>query len=125
MPPVARRLWPALDRVEAVDRYTVRFVNATPDVTLEGRISCRGSEIISRRAYEEAASWLDYARKPIGTGAYKVREYRPDNMLILDAHDAYWGGRPPVKTLRLIEVSEVSSRINGLLSGEYQFACDI
>jgi len=36
VPPVARRLWPALDRVEAVDKSTVRFINATPDVTIEG-----------------------------------------------------------------------------------------
>jgi peptide/nickel transport system substrate-binding protein len=36
VPPVARRLWPALDRVDALDRYTVRFVNATPDVTIRG-----------------------------------------------------------------------------------------
>ena len=31
VPPVARRLWPALDRVEIVDKHTVRFINATPD----------------------------------------------------------------------------------------------
>jgi peptide/nickel transport system substrate-binding protein len=54
-----------------------------------------------------------------------VREFRPDNMLILDAHDEYWGGRPPIRTLRFVEVPEVSSRVNGLLAGEYQFACDI
>ncbi|WP_158747824.1 ABC transporter substrate-binding protein [Acidisphaera sp. L21] len=125
VPPVGRRLWPALDRVEAVDKYTVRFVNATPDVTMEGRISCRGSGIISQRAFNEAASWLDYARAPVGTGPYKIREFRPDVSLTMDAHDAYWGGRPPIKTLRLVEVPEVSARINGLLTGEYQFAADI
>jgi peptide/nickel transport system substrate-binding protein len=125
IPPVARRLWPGLDRVEIIDRHTVRFINATPDVTLEGRMAAMGSEIVSRRAYAEAASWLEYARKPVGTGPYAIREFRPDVSLTLDSHDAYWGGRPPVKTLRLVEVPEVSSRINGLLSGEYQFACDI
>lgn len=125
IPPVARRAFPALRGVEIVDRYTVRFVNATPDVTLEGRLAATGSEVISRRGYEEAASWLDFARRPVGTGPYKVREFRPDTMLILDAHDDYWGGRPPIRTLRFVEVPEVSSRINGLLSGEYQFACDI
>ncbi len=125
IPPVARRLWPGLDRVEIVDRLTVRFVNATPDVTLEGRMAAMGSEIVSRRAYDAAATWLEYARKPIGTGPYAIREFKPDVSLTLDAHDAYWGGRPPVKTLRLVEVPEVSSRINGLLAGEYQFACDI
>ena len=123
--PVGRQRFPSLVRVEAVDRYTVRFVNATPDVTLEGRIAATGSEIASRRGYDDAESWLAFARKPIGTGPYRVREFRPDNMLILDAHDEYWGGRPPIRTLRFVEVPEVSSRINGLLSGEYQFACDI
>src|SRR5580698_6542326 len=125
IPPVARRLWPGLDRVDIVDKLTVRFVNTTPDVTIEGKLSALGSEIVNRRAFAEAASWLDYARKPVGTGPYAIREFVPDTSLTLDAHDAYWGGRPPIKTLKLVEVPEVSSRINGLLSGEYQFACDI
>ena len=125
IPPVARRFWPALDRIDIVDKYTVRFVNATPDVTMEGRISTLASSIISGRAFEEAPSWLDYARKPVGTGPYKVREYLPDNMLILDGHDEYWGGRPPIRTMRIVEVPEVSGRVNGLLSGQYQFACDM
>ncbi len=125
VPPVARRLWPALDRVDVVDRNTVRFVNATPDVTLAGRISCRGSGIVSRRAFDEAASWLDYARAPNGTGPYRVREYKPDVSLLLEAHDEYWGGRPPLRSIRLVEVPEVPARVAGLLAGEYQFACDI
>ena len=125
IPPVGRRFWPALDRVVAVDRYTVRFVNATPDVTMEGRLSTTASGIISGRAFEEAPSWLDYARAPIGTGPYKVREFRPDVSLTMDAHDDYWAGRPPIRTLRLMEVPETSARINGLLTGEYQFAADV
>jgi len=125
IPPVARRAFPALRGVEVTGARTLRFVNASPDVTLEGRLAATGSEIISRRGYAEAASWLDFARKPVGTGPYRVREFRPDAMLILDAHDDYWGGRPPIRTLRFVEVPEVSSRVNGLLSGEYQFACDI
>ena len=125
VPAVARRHWPALKSVDVVDANTVRFVNATPDVTMEGRISAGGSEIVSRRAFEQAASWIDYARKPIGTGPYKVRDYKGDNILTLDAHDEYWGGRPPIKTLRFVEAPEVSARVNGLLSGLYDFACDI
>ena len=39
IPPVARRLFPAVDRVEIIDKHTVRMINATPDVTLEGRLS--------------------------------------------------------------------------------------
>jgi len=125
VPPVARRLWPALDRVEAIDKYTVRFVNATADLAMEGRISGRGSGIVSRRAFDEAGSWLDYARAPVGTGPYRVAQYRPDVSLLLEAHDEYWGGRPPLRSIRLVEVPEVPARVAGLLAGEYQFACDI
>lgn len=125
IPAVARRAWPDLVRVEAVDRYTVRFHNGSPDVTLEGRLARYGSDIMSRRGWDEAASYLDWARKPITTGPYKVVEFRPDNSLTLEAHDEYWGGTPPLKSIRFVEVPEVASRVAGLLSGQYQFACDI
>ena len=125
VPAVARRAWPALERVEAVDRHTVRFHNATPDVTLEGRLSRSGSSIMSRRGFDEASTWLEWARRPVTTGPYKVAEFRADQSLSLVSHDEYWGGRPPLRQIRFVEVPEVSSRINGLLSGEYQFASDI
>ncbi len=125
IPATARRSWPDLVRVEAVGKYVVRFHNATPDVTLEGRLARYGSDIMSRKGWEDSASYLDWARKPVTTGPYKVVEFRPDNMLVLDAHDEYWGGRPPIKRIRFMEVPEVPSRVAGLLSGQYQFACDI
>jgi peptide/nickel transport system substrate-binding protein len=125
VPAVAKRSFPALEKVEAVDKYTVRFTNRTPDVTLEGRIGRLGSDIISRRAYEEAKTWVDWARAPIATGPYKVREYAPDQSLVLDAHDDYWGGRPPLKSVRLVVVPEVATRINGLLAGQFDFICDV
>jgi peptide/nickel transport system substrate-binding protein len=125
VPGIGRRLWPALAGVEAVDKYTVRFHNATPDVTLEGRLYSFGSQIANRRAWSEAATYADWARKPVTTGPYKVAEFRPDVSLTLVAHDDYWGGRPPLAQIRFVEVPEVASRINGLLSGEYDFACDL
>ena len=125
IPPVARRLFPAFDRVDIIDRYTVRIVNGTPDVTLEGRMSAQGAGIVSGQAFNDAATWLEYARKPVGTGPYSIRDFKADTSLTMDAHDAYWGGRPPIKTLRLVEVPEVSARVAGLLAGEFQFACDI
>ena len=125
IPPVARRLFPALDRIDIIDPYTVRIVNGTPDVTLEGRMSATGAGVVSGRAFNDAPTWLEYARKPVGTGPYRIREFKADTSLTMDAHDEYWGGRPPIKTLRLVEVPEVSARIAGLLAGEFQFACDI
>jgi peptide/nickel transport system substrate-binding protein len=125
VPGVGRRLWPALKGVEVVDKYTVRFHNATPDVTLEGRLYSFGSQITSRRSWDEAKTYMDWARKPVTTGPYMVADYRPDVSLTLAAFDEYWGGRPPLQQIRFVEVPEVASRVNGLLSGEYDFACDL
>ena len=125
VPAVAKRLLPALEKVEAVDKYTVRFTNRTPDVTLEGRLGRMGSDIISRRAFSEAKSWMEWSRAPVATGPYKVREFVPDQSLMMDAHDDYWGGRPPLKSVRLVVVPEVATRINGLLAGQFDFICDV
>ncbi len=122
---VARRHWPTLSRVEVTGPHTLRFVNAAPDVTLEGRLSAGGSEVIGAAAFRGAASWADYARHPVGTGPYKVAEFRPDVSLLLEAHDGYWGGRPPLRAIRFVEVPETASRVNGLLSGQYDMAADI
>ena len=125
VPGTARRLWPALRGVEIVDRYTVRFHNATPDVTLEGRFYAGGPQITSKRAWDEAKTYAEWARSPVTTGAYKVEEFKPDVSLTLVAHDEHWAGRPPLERIRFVEVPEVASRVNGLLSGEYDFACDL
>lgn len=125
VPAIARRLWPSLERVEVLDKYTVRFVNAVPDVTMEGRLARMGSQIISKRAFMEAKDWMSWARNPVSAGPFKIKEFRPDNVLVLEAHDTYFNGKPTVKEVRYTVVPEVPGRVNGLLSGEYDFASDI
>lgn len=121
----ALSVYPALERIEVVDERTVRLVNKVPDVTLVGRLSHRVGVVVSARAFREASSWREWAARPVGTGPYAVASYRPEVDLRLVAFDDYWGGRPPAKAIRFVQVSEAASRLNGLFSGEYDFACDI
>ena len=122
---IARNLWPSLESVKVIDKYTVQLVNAVPDVTLEGRIARLGSEIISKKAYLESKDWNSWAQQPISAGPFKVKEMKQDQYVILTANDDYFGGKPSVKEIRYIVVPEVSSRINGLISGQYDFITDI
>ena len=125
VPAIARRLWPSLEKVTIIDKYTVRFVNAVPDVTMEGRLARTGSEIISKRAYLAVKDWATWARTPVSAGPFKVADFKPDQLIVLTAHDAYFGGKPTVREIRYQVVPEVSGRINGLLTGEYDFVTDI
>jgi len=122
---VARRYWPALERVEVLPGNRVRFVNATPDLTMEGRLAAGGSQVVSARAWREAGDWQANSRRAVGTGPYRLVEFKPDTSMTLEAHDEYWGGRPPLRRIRFVEVPEAASRVAGLEAGEFHFACDI
>jgi len=122
---VARNIWPSLIGVEIIDDKTVRLVNALPDVTLEGRLARLGSEIISKKAYLAAKDWNTWAQNPVSAGPFKVKELKQDQSLVLVANDDYFGGKPNVREIRYTVVPEVSSRINGLISGQYDFVTDI
>ncbi len=122
---VARRHFPTLARVQALSRYRVRFVTGKPDITLEGRISSGGGEIVSARSWQEGGSWTANSRTAVGSGPYRVVQFVPGSSLVLDSHDAYWGGRPPLKRIIFLEVPEAASRIAGLRAGDYDFACDL
>jgi peptide/nickel transport system substrate-binding protein len=122
---VARNIWPSLIGVEIVDDKTIRLVNALADVTLEGRLARLGSEIISKKAYLAAKDWNAWAQNPISAGPFKVKELKQDQYLVLVAHDDYFGGKPNIKEIRYTVVPEVSSRINGLVTGQYDFITDI
>ena len=71
--PVARRLWPSWSRR---DRRSAHCPLRQRDTGRDagGAWTQLGSEIINRRQFESAKSWLEYARAPVGTGPYRVQE---------------------------------------------------
>ena len=124
MPSYARALWPSFAGVEVVDRYTVRLHNAIGDLTLLGRLAAAGT-VGSLRAWNEAESYDVWSRQPVTTAPYMTESFEPNATLTMVAFDDYWGGRPPIERITWVEVPEVSARVNGLLAGDYDFACDI
>ncbi len=127
-PPVvasARRSFPGFSRMEAVAPNRVRLHSSVPDIVLEGRMARTIAVIAPRRAFLEATSWMDWARRPVGTGPYRITSFRANSLLEMEAFDDHWQGRPPIRRLRFVEVPELASRVNMLVSGEVDFACDV
>jgi peptide/nickel transport system substrate-binding protein len=69
----------------------------------------------------------------IGTGPYKLKERRPDQFVVLVKHDIYSARSEPasgyagkreakITELRFIPVPNPSTRVEGVLAGQYQFA---
>jgi peptide/nickel transport system substrate-binding protein len=85
--------------------YQLQFVRGTlPKHVLEGR---------------DIDTANDYNRAPLGTGPYKVAEWKSGEFIRLEAVPDYWQGRPAaIKTLTFRFIANTNTRINQLKSGE-------
>ena len=120
----AKRFLNAISYVDPIDRYTVRIHTKEPDPVFEQRMAGYASWIVNAREYLLKGK-DEFARHPVGTGPYKIAEFVDGEYIKLVAHDDYFGGKPTAKSITFQVVPEVSARIAGLVSGEYDIAVNI
>lgn len=111
--------------VSAIGDYQVRVTSAQPDPMLLYRMTHSTAMIISKEAFEAAPSLGDWTRKPVGTGPYRVADYKPKQQIELEAFNEYWGGQPPAGRVELAIVPELAGRISGLVAGQYDLVMNI
>lgn len=111
-----RKIAAALESVEAVDELTVRFTLKEPDVNFlrDGLASMR---IICPSVYEGVADGSTITDS-IGSGPYRLAEYKTGESYVLEAVDGYFKGTPRVKTIRMPILSDSTAIQQALLAGE-------
>lgn len=120
----AKRFMDTISHVIPLDKYTVRVVSKAPDVLLEQRLAGYAFWIVNAKNYLTVGKDA-FARNPVGTGPYMMDEWVEGEYIRLRAHDDYFGGTPTAKTVTFTEVPEMSARIAGLVSGEYDISVNI
>ncbi|WP_440220083.1 ABC transporter substrate-binding protein [Dietzia sp. MNB45] len=107
-----------ISETRVVDPLTVEFTLARPwagfPVALAGTIG----EVIPQDAYE-AADPQDWARNPIGAGAFTVGNYIPDQETVLEPNPDYYGG-PVCPTLKFIRIPGSQGTYDAFQTGELQ-----
>lgn len=126
-----------VDRIEKIGPYKIRFVMKAPDPIIEHRLSGYTAWIVSKAAFEKykqdgepTEKWMAAATKkltwnPVGTGPYKFKEYVAGDKVAFTSNDSYFLGKPAAKTVTFKAVPEVSARLAGLVSGEFDIAVEI
>ncbi|MCP9982629.1 ABC transporter substrate-binding protein [Actinomadura madurae] len=97
--------------VAVVDDSTVRVTADRPDPILPLRMSFL--EIVPTGTDDTSK-----VREPIGTGPYKIAEWKPGISLQLDRNPRYWGAKPAYPAVRYVWRSENSIRAAMVTSGE-------
>jgi peptide/nickel transport system substrate-binding protein len=119
----SRSTYSIIEDVEIVDPYTVNIKTNQPDPALLARLTgfhmtmvapawaAQGPEVVSREA--------------VGTGPYKFVSWSPNEDLVMEANEGYWGGAPAIKRVRLTTITEQATRVAALRSGDVHLAKDM
>ena len=108
---------PFVGEVRAVGALEVEIDTPAPDPLLPLRLATPNAAIMPREA-TEAAGFDAVQTAPIGAGAYRVVEFRSGDRMVLEPHEAYWGGTPPLAEVTLRVVPENATRVAALQAGE-------
>jgi peptide/nickel transport system substrate-binding protein len=105
----------AIKEITIVDPYTIRFRTGTPYPLLPNDLSAL--EIISHRFESATTEDFNTGRAMIGTGPFRLVEWRPGERTVMRRNDAYWAGMPAWETVTLRPIGNDSARMAALLSG--------
>ncbi|MCR8723899.1 ABC transporter substrate-binding protein [Frigidibacter sp. ROC022] len=110
--------------IDVVDPLTVRIRTNAPDLIMPLRFVSPVGFVVPKAYYEKVGP-DEFFLNPVGTGPYKMTRLERDTLIEFEAFDDYWGGKPPASKITFRVVPEMSSRVAGLLSGEFDIITDV
>lgn len=116
--PVLRQV---IEDVQVVDRLTTKILMKEPLVTLPVYLGGQtGNEgIVLPKKYIDQVGWEAFAKKPIGSGPYKVAEHKVGDTILYEANENYWGSSKPLfQRIRSVVVPDEQTRLAMLRSGQ-------
>ncbi|WMJ83528.1 ABC transporter substrate-binding protein [Oscillospiraceae bacterium LTW-04] len=107
-----------MKEVQALDDFTVKVVLNEPYQPFLAKLCLTGCSIVSKAAVENNGGRF----KPIGTGPYRLTEWRVGNRIVLDRFEHYFDGISPTSRLVMRAIPDNQARLRALEDGEIQVA---
>ncbi|MEC3768748.1 MULTISPECIES: ABC transporter substrate-binding protein [Cupriavidus] len=106
----AKVLTEQIESVKATGPNEVTVVLSSPNADLPVILGTSHFHIIKDGTTDFSAG--------IGTGPYKIKEFKPGVRTLVVRNDAYWKpGKPHLDEIELVGIADESARVNALLSG--------
>jgi peptide/nickel transport system substrate-binding protein len=113
-----------LERVEVINANRVRFHLKAPWPGLFTTVR-EGIQGIVPKAYYERVGPEGFQKRPVGTGPFKLVDFRPGEWSRFEANTDYWGQVSGIRTVTLRLVKEPFTRFAMLSRGEADIATGI
>ncbi len=102
-----------------IDDYTVSVTTKHPYAWLSYDLA---SVYFPSPAVVKKYGNTNYNAHAIGTGPFTIKKYVDGQVMILQANDHYWRGRPKLNEIVLYPMPEAATRLSALESGEVDWA---
>src|SRR5262245_25227255 len=109
------KTYPFVSRWEKVNDLTVRVHTTEPAPTLWDFI---GREPLVPKDYTIRNGIDGLNERPVGTGPWRLVEWKRKDSMRLERWDGYWGPKPPARSLRFQVIPEAGARLAALRAGQ-------
>jgi peptide/nickel transport system substrate-binding protein len=115
----------SLDKVEAVDKYTVRFTLKEPFVWLLDVLANPHAVAIVAKEVVEKFGDLKKHESVVGTGPWMLDSYRPNVGMTFVRNPSYFvAGLPYIDRIETVVDEDAASRMAAFLAGKYDIGYD-
>jgi peptide/nickel transport system substrate-binding protein len=105
--------------MKKLDQYTVRLPLKTPDSTVPQTLGSYTFTIVP-------VGYKAYPQPQVGTGAYKLQSFTQGQQSVHVRNPNYWrSGEPYFDTVTIIDFSDSTAQVNGLLGGQIDAMTDL
>lgn len=106
----------AITEVTAVDPLTVRIKTSGPTPLLLNNLS--RIAMLPAEMEKTPTAELNSGKGVIGTGPYKFVSWTPDDNVVLQANDGYWGKKAPWDRVTFRVFKNAGARVAAILAGD-------
>jgi peptide/nickel transport system substrate-binding protein len=116
----------SVEDIAAKDEKTVVFTLKAPFAPFLSNLDVWNMGVVSKKDVDARGEDKAFTENPVTSGPYMVKEWRPNDRLILTANPNYWReGHPKTANAELLEVSEAKTRLGMVQAGEVDAIRDV
>ena len=112
-----RNYYQDIEKIEALDDYTVRFHYRIP--YFRALEFCGGMPIVPAHLFKEGEDFNQHpiGRKPVGTGPYKLLHWETGKEIALVRNEDYWGEKPALNRIVFKVITDPTVALQVLKQG--------
>jgi ABC-type transport system substrate-binding protein len=102
--------------IEAVGQDRVKIVLTHPEAPFLANLAMSFAAVVSPTAVRKFKA--DFAKNPVGTGAFSFGGWTKGERIVLNRFDGYWGTKAYVQRVIIRSIPDSSARLNAYLAKE-------